>query len=186
MDNPVLEAIEGRRSIRGYAAEPLESEQLAQLVGAALSSPSANNFQPWHFSVVRDRALLDRVNAAAHERAREMANPSPRFADPAFDVFYGAPTVFFIATPLVDGAPSCLADAGIAAQTLALAAYGLGLGSVILGLPRLAFQTAQAGELRRALAFPQDYDFALAVAVGQGAMTKPAHQKHPEKVAYIG
>ncbi len=185
--NPVLEAIAGRRSIRGFAPEQISSEQRDALIDAALNSPSAMDRQPWHFSVAQDRALLTRINDAA--RRQLMKDPAAfavsRFNREGYDVFYGARTVFFIS---LDRAAANIQwiDAGIAAENIALAAYSMGLGSVILGMPRDAFHSEDGDGFRAALSFPEHYDFAIAVAVGRGTVTKPAHEHKPGRVTIIG
>ena len=96
MMNETLSLIASRRSHRAYLPDQITSEQLDALIAAAVQSPSAVNRQPWHFTVVQDGKLLRDINAAVREQALKSANPGPRFADPAFDVFYNAPTVIFI------------------------------------------------------------------------------------------
>lgn len=182
MSHPVLQAISDRRSVRAYAPDQISETQLAALQAAAVQSPSAMNLQPWHFTFVQDRALLDRISDAARRHALESADHSPRFNDPAFQVFYHAPTVVFISTN--DAFYSRL-DCGIAAQTLALAAHDLGLGSVILGLPREAFLSEEGDAFRSLLRFPDGHDFAIAVAVGTPAMEKEAHPVLENRVCII-
>ena len=100
-------------------------------------------------------------------------------------MFFGAPTVFFISLDR-DAENGQYIDAGIAAENLCLAAMGLGLGSVILGLPREAFFSEKGDQFRKALDFPPNYDFAIAVAVGKGTVTKPAHAFKPGRVSIVG
>lgn len=180
--NSVQQAILDRRSIRAYQETQLSKEQLQALVDAALAAPSANDMQPWHFSVVQDQPLLQRVHDAMREHALTLPDISPRFADESFHVFYHAPTVIFLSA--ADPAKASL-DCGIAVQNIALAAQGLGLGSVILGLPRMAFLGGQAAALRKELGFPEGFDFSIAVSVGTPATDKPAHPIHAEKVNYV-
>ena len=184
--NPILQAIKDRRSIRGYAPEQITLGQRDALIAAALQSPSASDRQPWHFSVVQNRELLLEINEAARAHAMlDLASyAASRFSDPAYDVFYGAPTVIFIS--LEKNAPSIQqVDAGIAAENLSLAAFSLGLGSVILGMPREAFLSERGDEFRAKLDFPTGCDFAIAVAVGTGTTTKPAHAEKPGRVSII-
>ena len=54
----VLEAIFTRRSIREFTNEEVSEADLETLLRAAMAAPSAHNRQPWHFVVVRDKALL--------------------------------------------------------------------------------------------------------------------------------
>ncbi len=56
-----LEAIRTRRSVRRYTPEPVSEEQLRVLLEAAMLAPSAANQQAWHFVVVDERELLDRI-----------------------------------------------------------------------------------------------------------------------------
>jgi len=51
--------------VRSYTNEPVSEEDLAQILEAALSAPTANNVRPWHIVVVTDadrRARLSQVH----------------------------------------------------------------------------------------------------------------------------
>ena len=185
MKPTTLEAIQQRRSHRKYKPEQLTEEQLNAVLDAAISSPSANNHQPWHFSVVQDSALLDRIHeeAAKVALAREPGKRSPRYNDPAFQLFYHAPTVIFLSAPADNR--FAMVDCGIAVYGIALAAKSLGLGSVILGLPHDAFAGSAREDLAKALQFPEGHQFVIAIALGQADDQKAAPDKHPEKISII-
>lgn len=185
MQRDTIQLIQSRRSHRKYTARQLSQEQLDILLDAALASPSAVNRQPWHFSVVQDQALLNRLHQEAAENAlaRDKAQRSPRYGDPDFHIFYHAPTVIFLSAPR--DLPSAPLDCGIAVYGIALAAESLGLGSVILGMPRDAFAGGAREELEKALAFPDGYGFIIAIALGQPDDDKAPHDKHPEKISII-
>ncbi len=178
----VLQAITNRRSHRAYKAEQLPEEVLEKILRAGLEAPSARNHQPWHFSVVQNPELIQEVH---DEAARVMGREgSPRFADPDFQIFYYAPTVVFIFGE--KGFSWTDVDCGIAVENMALAAEGLGVGSVILGLPKPAFQGNMADELRNRLQCPEGYDFVIALALGYSTDTKAAHDLREEKISRIG
>ena len=183
MTNQTLQLIASRRSHRAYKPGQISSGQLEALMTAALQSPSAMDRQPWHFSFVQDEELLKRVTHAAHKQAALLPQTerSPRFASPAFDLFYHAPTVVFISTLNGDSAIDC----GIAAQTLALAAESLGLGSVIVGLARLAFESNERDALEKALRFPEGNRFVISVAIGMPDDDKAPHALNREKITLI-
>ena len=112
MTNAVLQAIADRRSNRGYAPRQLTEEELGAILTAAVQAPSARNTQPWHFSVVQNAALLkefsDDYNAL-------------QTADPGRDIlFFAAPTVVFISTPIEAPTKFSQIDCGIAAQNMAV------------------------------------------------------------------
>ncbi len=46
------EAIQSRRSIRRFTADPVERSTIQQILDAAVLAPSAKNSQPWRFTVV--------------------------------------------------------------------------------------------------------------------------------------
>jgi nitroreductase len=67
--NPaVLEAVEGRRSIRQFLDRPVDEQLVARILDAAARAPSGQNMQPWLVHHVtgktRDR-LCEAVSAAA-------------------------------------------------------------------------------------------------------------------------
>jgi len=178
----VLQAIENRRSHRAYRPDQIPEEVLGQILKAGLQSPSARNHQPWHFSVVQDAALIQEIH---DEAARVMGKGgSPRFADPDFQIFYYAPTAVFIFGEKDFNWTQV--DCGIAVENMALAAEGLGIGSVILGLPQAAFKGEKADELRAKLRCPEGYDFVIALSLGYAKDTKEPHETHEEKISRIG
>lgn len=185
MTNPVLQAIDERRSIRSYTDEQVSKEHLDLLLSAALASPSARNSQPWHFSVVQNQALIERINRAAVEQLKIGADEAllNRLNTPGYTIFYHAPTVIFLsANP--EGRYSAL-DCGIAVQNIALAAHSLGLGSVILGMPRAAFEGPEKEALERELDFPEGASFQIAIAIGHPAASKEKHPVEEGKISFI-
>ena len=174
----VLMAISTRRSHRKYKKEQIPEDVLQKILRAGLEAPSARNQQPWHFSVVQDAALIQEV----HDASAEVMG-GDRFANPEFQICYHAPTVIFIFGEK-DFAWTQV-DCGIAVESMALAAESLGVGSVILGLPKPAFQGRKANELRAKLQCPEGYDFVVALALGYAADTKEPHDIREEKISRI-
>ncbi|MBP7402939.1 MAG: nitroreductase [Clostridia bacterium] len=175
MDNPALQAILDRRSIRAYLPDPVTDGQVEQLEAAALAAPSAVNHQPWHFTFVRDAELLDEISRTVVESGGR---------DPSFHIFYHAPLVVFIAA---DSTRKWgVLDCGIAVENLALAAHAMGLGSVIVGMADAAFDAPGGSVLARHLGFPAGHRFAVSIAIGHPAAGKPPHENHPDRILRIG
>lgn len=180
MENEIIHLLDSRRSHRAYASTQLTEEQLQSLLKVALASPSASNQQPWHFTAVQNQDLLNRISDAAHKTAagQAPADRSPRFSDPAFHVFYHAPTVIFISS---NPAANKALDCGIAVISIALAAESMGLGSVILALPKLAFAGDEKAALEQALGLPDGHSVTIAIALGTPADTKEPPERNPRK-----
>ena len=77
-------------------------------------------------------------------------------------------------------------DAGIAVQNLALSAHAMGLGSVILGMPRHLFDSDLGAQWEKKLGFREDHRFAIGIAIGHPTVTKDAHPIGENKISIIG
>lgn len=65
----MIEAIKGRRSIRGYKPDPVSRELLEQVIQDTLCAPSHSNIQPWHLVVVGGGAM-ESLKQALMEKTR--------------------------------------------------------------------------------------------------------------------
>jgi len=55
----LLDAIQNRFSVRSFQQREVPQELIAEILLSAAQAPSAVNFQPWHFIVVRDKSRLE-------------------------------------------------------------------------------------------------------------------------------
>ena len=124
-------------------------------------SPAAANRQGIRFTVLSKDSPALKLIREAFEKP-----PEKSFC-------YDAPAV------VIPGAPAAFAwspvDAGIAVQNMALAAEGLGLGSLIIGCIRRCMEGPRAEELAKALRFEDGFSYQVAVAVGHKATEKAPH-----------
>ena len=58
----VLDAIKNRSSIRKYQDTPISDEEIHVLLEAAMYAPSALNLRPWHFIVIKNRDILEKIS----------------------------------------------------------------------------------------------------------------------------
>ncbi len=66
-------------------------------------------------------------------------------------------------------------DAGIAVENMALAAEDLGLGNLIIGCIFDAIRGEKKEYFSKALKFPENYEYEIAIAFGHKAMNKEPH-----------
>lgn len=169
--NDTIRSILDRRSIRAYKPEAVTDEQLAVLKECAVASPTALNAQSWHFTFVTDRAAIADVDSAVMSALDEASRE--RMKGRGGSVFYNAPLAVFISCD--KNSRWGEVDAGIAVENLALAAHSMGLGSVIIGMCRAAFDGEHGERLEKLLRFPESHRFAIAIAIGHPDTTKAAH-----------
>lgn len=171
----VQKAIMDRRSTRGFDGAPLTDAEIKTLADAALQSPSAMNRQPWHFAFVKDASLLNEFNAIAREHMLKNAPESmkARFADPDYQLLMGAPLFVVIST--AQEGRFVGVDCGIAVENLALSAMGLGLGSVIVGMPAEIFESEKGDYLKEKMGIPVGNRYVVGILIGHNTVTKDAH-----------
>jgi nitroreductase len=133
-----FEAIKTRRSIRVYQDKPVEAQKLEKILEAGRLSPSAVNFQPWDFIVVKDEAAKTRLYTAYDRPWIQKA--------PLIIVVCATPQK---AWKRRDGEEFWKIDAAIATQTMLLAAAAEGLGTCWIG----AFDEEK---VKQALGIPAD------------------------------
>ena len=173
----VLKAIEQRSSTRGFTDEKLTKEELDSLILAGLQAPTAANNQEIHITVVDgDNPILQEIE--------NVKNIEKHFPNPPYNFYFGAPTVLLLSAEKVFSWGKV--DAGIAVENIALAAEGLGLGSLIIGCIRDTLNGEKQEYFSTALQFPEGYEFEVAIAVGHKAVSKEPHTYSVEKsVTYL-
>lgn len=56
-----MNTILNRRSIRNFKAQEVEKDKLERILRAGMHAPSAHNFQPWEFIVVKDKEMQSKI-----------------------------------------------------------------------------------------------------------------------------
>lgn len=185
--NEVLRTITERSSIRMYKKDKLSEEQISTLIRAGLQAPTATNRQEIHISVLDgEHRLLKEIEQEKRKYFAEKLEEKERetVLNAADNFYYGAPTVFILSAEKEFGWSNL--DAGIAAENIHLAAQSLGLGSIILGVIKDALGGERQEYFAKALDFPKNYEFAIAVAVGYKNTEKSPHTFDEERsVSYI-
>lgn len=164
--NNVIGTIKKRSSTRGYTPEPLTEEELNALLHAGLQAPTAANRQEIHFTVLKgDNPILQELEDEKNCLRGLSALPH--------NFYYEAPVVIVMsADSTYRWSPL---DAGIAVENMALAAEALGLGSLIIGCIYDALRGEKKDYFAKALRFPEQYEFEIAIAFGHKAVEKDPH-----------
>lgn len=62
------EVIKKRKSVRKYKSDPIPDDVLNRILDAGRMAPSAKNYQPWHFIVVREPDMRKKVAEACRNQ----------------------------------------------------------------------------------------------------------------------
>lgn len=179
----VFEAILARRSVRSYTTQEIDSITLRTLLEAAVRAPTAMHQEPWLFVVIQDQRLLQRLSDIARplfvEEARQAGHVLDAFANPDFNIFYGAGTLIIIGSKSTG--PFVAADCWLAAENLILAACAMRLGTCVIGAALSALNTSQ---VKAELGIPADFSAVVPIIVGYPAgETAPTARKEPHVLA---
>jgi nitroreductase len=158
-----ISLIEKRRSIRKFAPQEVESEKIDMLLEAALRSPSSRGFNPWHFIVVTDRSLLEKLSKAKQHGSSFLRNA------PLGIVICGNP----------DKSDVWVEDCSIASIFIHLAAASLDIGSCWIQIRERMHDTTKTAEayVKDILDIPGNLRVESIIAAGYPDEKKPPHKK---------
>jgi nitroreductase len=165
----LMSMIKGRRSIRRFQDKPVPEKDLQQILEAVQWSPSWANTQCWEILVVKDKEMKERLN--------ETLSPT----NPAKKGLPYAPVVLALcgkarSSGFYKGEASTkfgdwlMFDLGIATQSICLAAYSLGLGTVIVG-------SLDHDKAKEVLGVGEGYELVALIPVGYPAKTGAAPKR---------
>ena len=176
--NPVIEAIMSRRSIRKYKDTPVEREKLQLFAECGVNAPNGMNAQRWEVRIVDNAESI-----AAISEEYKKANPQLLERDPGFkNMFRNAPAVICDAVPAGDDG----VNAGLLGENIMLAAHSIGLGTVCLGGPVRFLKDSEAGRAFIArLGFSEDYSLLYMIGVGYPDEAPDAKPRDLSKIRFV-
>lgn len=184
--NETLNVIKNRRSIRRYKPQQIADHELQEIMKAAIYAPSAMNQQKWHFSVIQNKDVLDKMESILKEN---LSNSGIDFfeknaANPDFRTFYNAPTVVLVSGE--ENNRTIQLDCGLASENIALAAASLNIGSCIITSSGFLFASEKGNAMRVELGIPDGYKHICTIALGYKDGENPeAPPKSEEVISYI-
>jgi nitroreductase len=161
MEMEVTEAIKNRRSIRKFKPDSVPEEILNTLLEAIRWAPSWFNTQCCEVVIVKDSNLKSKLEKTLSKD--NLALSSMKEA-PVIVVLCAKREIsgYDKGKPMTEKGDWLMFDAGLAMQTLCLAAHNLGLGTVIIG----AFDHQRVAEILQA---PKNVDVVAMTPLGYSA-----------------
>ena len=183
----IFDAIKEKRAVKHYDANhQISSAEKDQLFDLAMQSPSSFNIQHWRFVDVTDKDLRQKIRAVSFDQAQITEasllliltadlkawekNPARYWKNapqPAQDLLVPWIKPFYESNELLQR-DEAMRSAGLIAQTLMLAAKGMGYDSC----PMIGFEIDKVAEL---IKLPEDHAIGMMIVVGKAL--KPAWPK---------
>ena len=165
----VLETIFTRRSIRKFTGEPIRDEDLKTILKAGFQAPSAHNYQPREYIVVRDKETIKKISEF-HKYAKML--PKAGCGIIVCGNKDKQPEMGFL-----------IEDCSASIQNILLAAHGLGLGAVWCGLYSVEKLTE---DMKDVLELPENIIPIGMVVVGVKDEEKVAIDRYDESKVHFG
>jgi nitroreductase len=180
--NDIIQSILSRRSTRAYKSEELKKEDLNLILEAGTYAPSSINQQPWHFTVVQNKEVLNKVNEGCRNIIRNLPNKefAKRAEDPNFSVFYNAPILVVVSGNLKAISPQV--DCALALHNMHLAAKSLNIGSCWINAVSQYLNTDEGNSIKNELQIPEGYTPMYSGVFGYSAMGSPKTPPRKENV----
>jgi nitroreductase len=174
----LMEAIKGRRSIRKYKPDPVPEEALRTLIEAVRWTPSWANTQCWEIIVVKDPKVKSDLAVALPKGNPALSSMTDA---PLLLILCGKKEIsgYYKGEPSTEKGDWLMFDTGLAMENLCLAAYALGLGTVIIG----RFDHRKVAEI---LGVPQKVEVVAMTPIGYPATegSAPKRKEISEFVFY--
>ncbi len=162
MEKAVLDVISKRRTVRRFTDEDVSDEQVETILEMGMYAPTYMNRQPWHFVVIKDKALQERLG--------ETLGVRPYIQEAAVVIaVYGDPNI----------SDTWDLDGCAAIENMLIATAALDLGGAWAGSHGNTFWEQTETLLQNALKVPSGFRALSLVCVGHPAKDKllPPHSK---------
>ena len=179
MSNQTIETILSRRSVRSFTNQPISDEDMSLIVEAGMYAPSARNRQNWHFTVVSNPDMIEKMHSLTLQGMEQRGLK----VDEKDHTFYHAPLVIVVSS-LIEGFAEF--NAGCAIENMAIAAKSLGIDSCIIGQTRFMYSQTNKVDVNLMLKVPFEYEHDCSICFGYSKGEYPvAKERKAGVVDYI-
>ena len=179
---PAIAAVGGAVAFAVYKLQKNKKE-IMKLDEGLLTDDEEDSAGDFHIDEVKSTADVDDVDVDIPAFKEQNAQEEPYVMDEETkakiesnpnNFYYNAPTVLILSAD--KNFKWSKFDAGIATANMTLAAQSMGLGNLVIGIIYDAMYGDKKDYYAKALDFPQNYEFAIAFAVGHKNTEKEPHE----------
>ena len=153
MNNPILENIRTRRSLRKYKEAQITEDELNTVLEAGTYAPSGRGLQSPILLAVQDP-----------ETKKRLIKMNAEILGTDTDPYYGAPTLILVFAPV--DRTTCIEDGSCVLDTMMLAAHSIGLASCWIHREKEMFATTEGKALMKKWGVPENFNGIGALALG--------------------
>ena len=162
-----LSFVEDIPTIQAFTQEAVSLSDLEKIVKAGINTQSAMNGQPWHFSVVTNKELLDKISKDMASGMKRMPAPDGGKMPPPAPAGAKAGMGDSPAAIIISSKDGSEFDAGLATQLMTIEAISLGYGTKIISSPTIALNGENQAEYKKALEIPETMNAKAVILIGK-------------------
>jgi nitroreductase len=176
--NKTIFSLKNRRSIRKYTKKSVSKESINQMIKTAQYAPSSHNRQPWNFTIITKKKIIDGLSndikswydslmtlslpLSFIKEVKKSVNEMKKRVKTEKDLFfYNAPAIIIIHAP---NKQFYLQDCSCAAQNIMVAARSLDIGSCWIGFADIVFN--KGIKMKKKLGIPASHKVMATIALG--------------------
>ncbi len=181
-ENPVVEAIMERRSVRKYQDRPVDRDLLMRIAECGINAPNAMNAQQWEVRIVDNKEWIQGMSDLQLSMM-DASMVGQMKADPSFRNAFRNGTALFVVA--VKPSPMTFIDAGLMGENIMLAAHSFGLGTCCLGSSARFLNTPEAADYLKDLQFSEGYEVQYIIAAGYPDEQPQVKPRNKEVIKFI-
>lgn len=191
-EQSILEILTTAKTATKFTSEEISEDHIKQILSAGLNAPSAMNSQPWHFSVVTNKEILNQINEAMlagmpqggpggpsglvagsgkpeGEKSDNKQPPNDKQTTNAgtppkrLGLADATVAIFIYGT---NNMTSDSFDCGLATEAMSVAALSLGYGTKIVSSPTIALNGEKKADFDKLLQIPEGYSNVAVLLIG--------------------
>ena len=151
-----------RHSVRKFIKQQVSDEDINKIIEAGLSAPSGQNSQPWHFTVIQNKEVQNKLVESCRKSFLESGEEWRKnwASSEDFNPFYTPDVIIVISNN--NTIKNSNEDCCFAIENMVLLSESLGLSSCIIKDICWAIDKSNQQEY----GIPQEYDCYMCIAIG--------------------
>ncbi|MBP3710461.1 MAG: nitroreductase family protein [Treponema sp.] len=155
----LIDIVRDMPTVQYFTNETVSQTDIEHIVQSGVNAQSAMNKQPWHFSVVTDALVLQRIADDLRSGMPGMQSAPQKLAKAQIA---DAPLVIIISAD-----KGSEFDAGLACQIMCVAAVARGYGTKIISSPTIVLNGERQNEYKTLLGIPSEKSVVAALLIGK-------------------
>jgi len=172
-DIDILSILTKAKTAKSFTNDAVSDSDLEIILKSGINAPSARNSQPWHFSVVKDTAILEEIASSMGSPGKQPPptggsappqGPTDGAMAPRLSITSSKVAIIISGTSKLS---TDTFDCGLACQNMSITAMSLGYATKIVSSPSDAINGDQKAYFHELLGIPEGMNAVAVLMIGK-------------------